>query len=129
MYGGPWMSTPHCAGVIAPACYAIIGASLLQGLPAIFPSPDDKVPPFGGCWLICRSGILFHLAAGAHDQRKRHAVLLFDFIGGGGPGIVLLQLFAPAIAQSWRPSGRLRVFGIFQQPDASDIRQVRLRPY
>lgn len=31
--------------------------------------------------------------------------------------IVLLQLFAPAIAQSWILSGGARAFGIFQQPN------------
>ncbi|WP_183130051.1 pilin glycosylation ligase domain-containing protein, partial [Serratia plymuthica] len=31
--------------------------------------------------------------------------------------IVLLQLFAPAIAQLWIPSGNPRAFGIFQQPN------------
>lgn len=47
---------------------------------------------------------------------------VLDFIDGGGREIlILLPLFAPAIAYCLIPSGCLRIFDIFQQPDASGI--------
>ncbi len=55
--------------------------------------------------------------------RQRHAVLYVILSAAVVQAlIVLVQLLAPAIAQFWIPSGRLRVFSIFQQPNASDIR-------
>ncbi|RYM63977.1 hypothetical protein BSQ98_11665 [Serratia liquefaciens] len=50
--------------------------------------------------------------------RQRHAVLYVILSAAAVQAlIVLLQLFAPAIAQFWIPSGSLRAFGIVQQPN------------
>ncbi|SPZ66026.1 Uncharacterised protein [Serratia quinivorans] len=50
--------------------------------------------------------------------RQRHAVLYVILSAAAAQALmVLLQLFALPVAPSWIPSGILRVFGIFQQPN------------
>ncbi|MBI6182966.1 O-antigen ligase family protein [Serratia proteamaculans] len=126
VYGGAalfmgicWRATPLRRVVITPTCRAIIAACLLLVLPVFFTRPE---------WLSAAVWRLAGLFAGAAfyftwlqvcmTARQRHAVLYVILSAAAVQAlIVLLQLFAPAIAQSWIPSGSLRAFGIFQQPN------------
>ncbi|WP_239511750.1 pilin glycosylation ligase domain-containing protein [Serratia marcescens] len=77
------------------------------------------MPPFGG-WLAYfpERRSISPVGQVRMTARLRHAVLYLILSATVVQAlIVLLQLFTPAIAQSWIPSGNLCAFGIFQQPN------------
>ncbi|MEE4412025.1 MULTISPECIES: PglL family O-oligosaccharyltransferase [unclassified Serratia (in: enterobacteria)] len=119
LIGGCWRATPLHRVVITPSCRAIIAACLLLAMPVIFTRPEWKST---AVWRLAGlfAGAVFYFTwlQVRMTARQRHAVLYVILSAAAVQAlIVLLQLFAPAIAQSWIPSGSLRAFGIFQQPN------------
>ncbi|SQI34351.1 Lipid A core - O-antigen ligase and related enzymes [Serratia plymuthica] len=119
LMGGCWRATPLRRVVITPTCRAIIATCLLLALPVIFTRPEWQS---AAVWRLAGlfAGALFYFTwlQVRMTARQRHAVLYLILSAAVVQAlIVLLQLFAPAIAQSWIPSGSLRAFGIFQQPN------------
>lgn len=126
VYGGAallmgvcWRSTPLRRVVITPTCRAIIAACVLLALPVIFTRPEWQA---AAVWrlagLFAGAAFYFTWLQVRMTARQRHAVLYLILSAAVGQALmVLLQLFAPAIAQFWIPSGSSRAFGIFQQPN------------
>ncbi|UNK26925.1 Wzy polymerase domain-containing protein [Serratia plymuthica] len=126
VYGGAallmgfcWRATPLRRVVITPTCRAIIATCLLLALPVIFTRPEwQSAAVWRLAGLFAGAAFYFTWLQVRMTARQRHAVLYLILSAAGGQAlIVLLQLFAPAVAQSWIPSGSLRAFGIFQQPN------------
>ncbi|RYM61152.1 polymerase [Serratia proteamaculans] len=126
VYGGAallmgvcWRATPLCRVVITPTCRAIIAAGLLLALPVIFTRPEwQSAAVWRLAGLFAGAAFYFTWLQVRMTARQRHAVLYLILSAAVLQAlIVLLQLFAPAIAQSWIPSGSSRAFGIFQQPN------------
>ncbi|CAI0997666.1 O-antigen ligase RfaL [Serratia marcescens] len=126
VYGGAallmgvcWRATPLRRMVITPTWRAIFVACSVLALPVIFTRPE---------WQSTAVWRLAGLFAGAAfyvtwlqvrmTARQRHAVLYLILSAVMVQAlIVLLQLFAPAMAQYWIPADGSRAFGIFQQPN------------
>lgn len=126
VYGGAallmgvcWRATPLCRIVMTPTCRAIIAAGLLLALPVIFTLPEwQSAAVWRLAGLFAGAAFYFTWLQVRMTARQRHAVLYLILSAAVVQTlIVLLQLFAPAIAQSWIPSGSSRAFGIFQQPN------------
>ncbi|MBL5824974.1 O-antigen ligase family protein [Serratia fonticola] len=119
LMGVCWRAIPLRRVVITPTCCAIIAASLLLALPVIFTRLEWQSTAIWRLAGLC-AGALFYFTwlQVRMTARQRHAVLYLILSAAVVQAlIVLLQLFAPAIAQYWIPSGSLRAFGIFQQPN------------
>ncbi|WP_434462595.1 Wzy polymerase domain-containing protein [Serratia plymuthica] len=126
VYGGAallmgvcWRATPLCRVVITPTCRAIIAACLLLALPVIFTRPEWQSTAIWRLAGLCAGAAFYFTWLQVRmTARQRHAVLYVILSAAAVQAlIVLLQLFAPAIAQSWIPSGNPRAFGMFQQPN------------
>ncbi|HEJ7990414.1 TPA: O-antigen ligase C-terminal domain-containing protein [Serratia liquefaciens] len=116
-----WRATPLCRVVITPTCRAVIAACLLLALPVIVTRPewqDSAVWRLAG--LFAGAAFYFTWLQVRMTVRQRHAVLYLILSAVVVQAlIVLLQLFAPAVAQYWIPSGSPCAFGIFQQPNVA----------
>ncbi len=126
VYGGAallmivcWRVTLLRRVVITPTCRAIIATCLLLALPVIFTRPEwQSAAVWRLAGLFAGAAFYFTWLQVRMTARQRHAVLYVILSAAAVQAlIVLLQLFAPAIAQFWMPSGSLRAFGIFQQPN------------
>ncbi|WP_149543247.1 PglL family O-oligosaccharyltransferase [Serratia marcescens] len=119
LMGGCWRATPLCRIVITPTCCAIIAACLLLALPVIFTRPEwQSAAVWRLAGLFAGAAFYFTWLQVRMTARQRHVVLYLILSAAVVQAlIVLLQLFAPAIAQSWIPSGSSRAFGMFQQPN------------
>ncbi|CAI1906979.1 O-antigen ligase RfaL [Serratia fonticola] len=108
----------HCT-VITPTSRAILAACLFLALPILFTRPEWQS---GAFWrlagLFAGAGFYFTWLQVRMSVGQRHAVLYLILLAVVFQAlIVLLQLFAPQIAQYWIPSDSSRAFGIFQQPN------------
>lgn len=126
VYGGAalllgvcWRATPLRRMVITPTCRAIFVACSVLALPVIFTRPEwQSAAVWRLAGLFAGAAFYFTWLQVRTTARQRHAVLYLILSAAVVQAlIVLLQLFAPAIAQSWIPSGSSRAFGIFQQPN------------
>ena len=126
IYGGAallmgvcWRATPLRRMVITPTCRAIFVACSVLALPVIFTRPEwQSAAVWRLAGLFAGAAFYFTWLQVRTTARQRHAVLYLILSAAVVQAlIVLLQLFAPAIAQSWIPSGSSRAFGIFQQPN------------
>jgi len=119
LMGACWRATPLCRTVITPTCRAIFVACAVLVLPAIFTLPEwQSAAVWRLAGLFAGAAFYFTWLQVRMTARQRHAVLYLILSAAVVQAlIVLLQLFAPAIAQSWIPSGSSRAFGIFQQPN------------
>ncbi|RJF58662.1 polymerase [Serratia inhibens] len=114
-----WRATPLRRVVITPTCRAIIAVCLLLVLPVIFTRPEWQSTAIWRLAGLCAGAAFYFTWLQVRmTARQRHAVLYVILSAAAVQAlIVLLQLFAPAIAQSWIPSGNPRAFGMFQQPN------------
>ncbi|MGA9619659.1 MAG: pilin glycosylation ligase domain-containing protein, partial [Serratia proteamaculans] len=126
VYGGAalymvwcWRVTPLCRIVITPTCLAVFVACLVLALPVIFTRPEwQSTAIWRLAGLFAGAAFYFTWVQVRMTVRQRHAVLYLILSAAVVQAlIVLLQLFAPAVAQFWIPSGNLRAVGIFQQPN------------
>ncbi|MBD8214481.1 PglL family O-oligosaccharyltransferase [Erwinia persicina] len=119
LIGACWRATPLCRTVITPTCRTIIAACLLMALPAIFTRPEwQSAAVWRLAGLFAGAAFYFTWLQVRMTARQRHAVLYLILSAAVlQASIALLQMFAPAMAQSWVPSGSSRAFGIFQQPN------------
>lgn len=126
VYGGAallmcvcWRETSLHRVVITPTCRAIIIACLLLALPVIFTLPEwQSATVWRLAGLFVGMAFYFIRLQVCMTARQRHAVLYLILSAVVvQASIVLLQMFAPAIAQYWIPFGSSRAFGIFQQPN------------
>lgn len=126
IYGGAallmgvcWRATPLRRMVITPTCRAIFVACSVLALPVIFTRPEwQSAAVWRLAGLFAGAAFYFTWLQVRMTARQRHAMLYLILSAAVVQAlIVLLQLFAPAIAQLWIPSGSPRAFGIFQQPN------------
>ncbi|WP_241993370.1 O-antigen ligase family protein [Serratia marcescens] len=121
LMGCCWQATPMYRVVITPTCRAIIAACLLLLLPVILARPewqDSAVWRLGGVF----AGAVFYFTwlQVRMTARQRHAVLYLILSAAVVQAlIVVLQLFAPQLAQFWVPANGGRALGIFQQPNVT----------
>lgn len=94
-------------------------ACLLLVLPVIFTRPEwQSNAGWRVAGLLAGAAFYFTWLQVRMSARQRHAILYLILSAAVLQAlIVLLQLFAPAMAQSWIPSANPRAFGIFQQPN------------
>lgn len=116
-----WCATPMCRVVITPTCRAIITASLLLLMPIIFTRPEWQR---AGLWRLAglfAGGVFYFTWLQVRmTARQRHVVLYLILTAAVVQAlVVLLQLFAPQLAQFWVPANGGRALGIFQQPNVA----------
>ncbi|MGQ8773273.1 hypothetical protein ACUTQ5_02290 [Serratia sp. NA_112.1] len=131
LMGVCWRATPLRRMVITPTCRAIFVACSVLALPLIFTRPERQS---AAVWrldgLFTGAAFYFTWLLMRMSARQPHAMLYVILSAAAVQAlIVLLPLFAPAIAQYWVTPACSHVFGIFQQPNASNIRQLGFRPY
>ena len=114
-----WRAMPLCRIVITPICRAIFVACLLLAVSVIFTRPEwQGVAVWRLAGLFVGAAFYFTWLQVCMTAGQRYAVLYLILSAALVQAlIVLLQSFAPAIAQSWIPSNSLRAFGIFSQPN------------
>lgn len=128
VYGGTalfmgicWRAIPLRRAVITPTCRTIIVAGMLLALTVIFTRSEWQT---AAAWRLVGlfSGVAFYFTwlQVRITARQRHAVLYLILSAAVVQAlIVLLQLFAPQIAQFWIPGNDGRAYGIFQQPNVA----------
>lgn len=119
--GACWMATPLCRVVITPTYRTILIGSLLLLLPIIFTRTEWQS---AGLWRLggLFAGAVFYFTwlQVRMTARQRHAVLYLILSAAVVQAlIVVLQLFAPQLAQIWVPANGGRALGIFQQPNVT----------
>ncbi|MGC2909176.1 Wzy polymerase domain-containing protein [Serratia marcescens] len=119
--GESWRKTALCRVVITPACRAMLIACLLLLLPIIFTRPEWQS---AGLWrlggLLAGAVFYFTWLQVRMTARHRYAVLYLILSATTVQAtVVVLQLFAPQLAQFWGPTNGGRALGIFQQPNVT----------
>lgn len=126
VYGGTsllmgicWRATPLRRVVITPTCRAIITACVLLAVPVVSTRPEwQSAAVWRLAGLFAGAAFYFTWLQVRMTARQRHAVLYLILSAAGIQALmVLLQLFAPQIAQIWVPGSGGRAYGIFQQPN------------
>ncbi|MBH3319509.1 O-antigen ligase C-terminal domain-containing protein [Serratia ureilytica] len=128
VYGGAvllmgvcWRATPLHRVVITPTCRAIFVACSVLALPVIFTRSEwQSAAVWRVTGLFAGAAFYFTWLQVRMTARQRHAVLYLILSAAVVQVlIVLLQLFAPQVAQFWVPANGGRAMGIFQQPNVT----------
>ncbi|MEL5380032.1 PglL family O-oligosaccharyltransferase [Serratia ureilytica] len=119
--GASWRSAALCRVVITPTCRTILIASLLLAVPIIYTRAEWQN---AGLWRLggLFAGAVFYFTwlQVRTTARQRHAVLYLILAAAAVQAfVVLLQLFAPPLAEFWVPANGGRALGIFQQPNVT----------
>lgn len=114
-----WYHAPPRRTTITPTCRLILAACLLMALPALFTRAEwQSTALWRLAGLFAGAGFYFTWLQMHLTARQRHGVLYLILLAAAGQAlIVMLQLFAPSVAQSWVPVSEHRALGIFQQPN------------
>lgn len=114
-----WGTTPLRRVVITPTSRSLLVACLLLTLPILFTRPEwQSMAAWRLAGLLAGVAFYFTWLQVRMTVRQRHSVLYLILLAVVMQALmVLLQLFAPQIAQYWIPMGAKRAFGIFQQPN------------